>query len=205
MKNFIEIGTTEEQQVEQIKQWIKENGLQIIIGISLGLGSIWGWNYFKDYQYQQAIAARSAYLSMVSADDVKNLSELKSNHTNSTYAQQGEFIAAKYALDGGDKKQALEHLLPLINAENNEFIVHTAKLRAASIYLELGDFEQALGVIGEVKNNAFSGLYHHLTADIYLAKNDQNLAKEYYQLALDELPANSKLKELIKIKLDDLN
>ncbi|MBE8157839.1 MAG: hypothetical protein HAW59_00340 [Betaproteobacteria bacterium] len=48
MKNFIEIGTTEEQQVEQIKQWIKENGLQIIIGISLGLGSIWGWNYFKD-------------------------------------------------------------------------------------------------------------------------------------------------------------
>ncbi len=29
--------------------------------------------------------------------------------------------------------------------------------------------------------------------------------KEYYQLALDELPANSKLKELIKIKLDDLN
>ena len=27
MKNFIEVGKTEEEQVEQIKKWIKENSM----------------------------------------------------------------------------------------------------------------------------------------------------------------------------------
>ena len=45
MKNFIEVGKTEDEQAEQIKKWIKENGPQIIAGIVLGLGGIWGLSY----------------------------------------------------------------------------------------------------------------------------------------------------------------
>ncbi len=204
MKNFIEVGKTEEEQVEQIKQWIKENGMQIVIGITLGLSALWGWDYYKDHEYQQAIEARTSYLSVLSGADNAALDNLQSNHADSAYAQQGAFIAAKQALDNGNQQQAVDYLLPLTTA-NNQFIAHTAKLRAASVYLEMGNYEQALSTIGEVKGNAFSGLYHHLTGDIYLAKKDTELAKEYYQLALNELSNNSKLKALIQIKLDDLN
>ena len=34
MKNFIEVGKTEEEQAEQIKKWIKGNALQIIAGVA---------------------------------------------------------------------------------------------------------------------------------------------------------------------------
>jgi predicted negative regulator of RcsB-dependent stress response len=40
MKNFIEVEKTDEEQAEQIKKWIKENALQIIMGVSLGLGGL---------------------------------------------------------------------------------------------------------------------------------------------------------------------
>ena len=33
MKNFIEVGKTEDEQAQQIKKWIKENALQIVVGI----------------------------------------------------------------------------------------------------------------------------------------------------------------------------
>ena len=50
MKNFIEVGKTDEERTEQVKQWVKENGLQIIIGVVFGLSAIWGWDYYQDYQ-----------------------------------------------------------------------------------------------------------------------------------------------------------
>ncbi len=58
MKNFIEVGKTEDEQAQQIKKWIKENGLQIVVGISLGLGGIWGLGAYKTYQNEQSIQAR---------------------------------------------------------------------------------------------------------------------------------------------------
>lgn len=205
MKNFIEVGKTEAEQVEQIKQWVKENGLQIVVGITLGLSAIWGWDYYKNYQHEQALDARSSYLSAVlNSSNTDALTNLQNNHTNSGYAQQGTLIAAKYALKAGNQQQALDYLLPLIISDN-EFIVHTAKLRSASIYLEMGNYEQAISVIGRVESTAFNALYNHLKGDIYLAKNDINIAKEYYQLALEQLDADSKLKAFIQIKLNNLN
>lgn len=205
MKNFIDIGKTEEEQVEQIKQWVKENGMQIIIGIALGLSALWGWGYYQDRQHKQAIDARSSYLSVVaSADNANALTNLQNNHANSSYAQQGTLMAAKHALDSGNQQQALDYLSPLMTVDN-KFIAHTAKLRSASIYLEMHQYQQALARLDDIQSNAFGGLYSNLKGDIYFAQNNKALAKEHYQLALAQLPADSKLKALIQIKLDDLN
>ena len=36
---------TEEEQVEKLKAWLKENGLSIVFGIIIGVGGIGGYNY----------------------------------------------------------------------------------------------------------------------------------------------------------------
>ena len=205
MKNFIAVGKTEEEQVEQIKQWIKNNGLQILVGVAMGLSSIWGWSYYKSYQHTQAIEARSSYLSVLAnPENTDALNNLQNNYADSGYAQQALLVAAKYAMDAGGQQQALDYLLPLLSAEN-QFIAHTAKLRAANIYLEMGNYESALDVIGRIESTEFSSLYNHIKGDIYLAQNNIDLAKEYYQLAFEQLKPASRLKKLIKIKLDNLN
>ena len=38
---------TEEEQVERLKAWLKENGLSIVFGIVIGVGGIGGYNYWN--------------------------------------------------------------------------------------------------------------------------------------------------------------
>ena len=62
MKNFIGVHKTEEEQEDQIKNWWKDNGIQIIGGIVIGIAGIWGWDYYQNHIYAQSIEARDLYL-----------------------------------------------------------------------------------------------------------------------------------------------
>ncbi|CAC9459293.1 hypothetical protein [uncultured Gammaproteobacteria bacterium] len=205
MKNFIEVGKTEEEQAEQVKKWIKENTLQIVIGISLGLGGIWGFDYYKNQQYQQATQAREYYLLLAAnPSNNKILTTLKEKYTDSAYTQQVDLLMAKQAVSKGNYQVALDYLLPLVGNED-EFIAQNAKLRAASVYLEMGNTDKALTVLGDNSNEAFNALYEHTKGDAYFAKNDFSAAKKHYQLALTQLPDDSRLKSLIQVKFNDIN
>lgn len=205
MKNFIEVGKTDEEQAEQIKKWIKENTAQIIIGVALGLGGIWGFDYYQDYQQKQATQARNHYLSMVAnPGNVEALKTLKKDYTNSIYTQQADLIMAKQAVTNGKFEDALNYLLPLTNS-TDEFIAQNAKFRAANVYLEISDTDKALNVLGENTNKAFGALYHHIKGDVYFAQNNINAAKKHYNLVLSQLESDSKLGSIVQIKLNDLN
>lgn len=204
MKNFIEIGKTEDEQAEQIKKWLKENGPQIIAGIVIGLSGIWGFDYYNNYQHEQSINARAAYLSVVSNPNSPASATLQSDHKDSNYTQQSALMMAKHAVSAGNYQQAIEHLSPLLKTEN-EFIAHTAKLRSSAIYLQMGNHDQALSVLDSNENSVFGALYNHTKGDIYLAQDNIDSAKKHYQLALGQLSADSELRNLIQIKLNDLN
>ncbi len=204
MKNFIEVGKTEEEQVEQIKKWIKENGMQIVAGVLIGLSAIWGLDAYKQYQYSQSVEARTNYLNLASSPINSYMyDELKASYADSGYTDQATLIMAKYAVDNKDYAKALEHLNSLTNSEN-EFVANIAKIRAANINLEIGNHEQALSLL-ETTNNSFNGLYNHARGDVYVATNEIDLAKKHYQLALTQISKESELQSLITIKLNDLN
>ena len=58
---------TEEQQVEAIKRFWKENGTAIIVGAVLGLGGLWGWRYYNDEQIAAKEQASAAFESQTAA------------------------------------------------------------------------------------------------------------------------------------------
>ena len=43
----MDIYASEEEQVQAIKKWGKENGPGIIAGLILGLGALFGWRYWQ--------------------------------------------------------------------------------------------------------------------------------------------------------------
>ena len=205
MKNFIQVDNTEEEQVEQIKKWWNSNGKQIIAGAVIGLAGIWGWNTYSDYQDKQSLNARSLYLSY--ASDSNNLGaydKLTTDFSSSSYSDQAILLMAKYLFDAGSYTQALSVIKPLINNPSS-VIANTATLRAASIYLQLGQHDQALLILEEQSEDGFSGLIYNLTGDIYLDLGNREKAQNYYSLAIDNVTENSNLTQLIQIKLDDLN
>ena len=205
MKNFIQVDNTEEEQVEQIKKWWNSNGKQIIAGAVIGLAGIWGWNTYSDYQDKQSLNARSLYLSY--ASDSNNLGaydKLTTDFSSSTYSDQAILLMAKYLFDAGSYTEALAVTEPLINNPSS-VIANTAALRAASIYLQLGQHDQALSILEGQSGNDFSGLIYNLIGDIYLDLGNRAEAQKHYSLAIDNVTANSNLSQLIQIKLDDLN
>ncbi|BBB23750.1 conserved hypothetical protein [Isorropodon fossajaponicum endosymbiont JTNG4] len=205
MKNFIEVGKTEEEQVEQVKRWIKENTLQIVVGITLGLSGIWGFDAYKNYQHTQLIEARSIYLTLsANPNDTQAYEQLKNNHASSGYFDQATLILAKNAVANKNYTQALEYLTPLSDTSNVS-IAKVVNMRIASLHLEIGHYKQALKTLNTAPNSAFDGLYNQLKGDIYLADKQTDNAKKHYELALSQISKNSGLQNLIKIKLSDLN
>jgi len=205
MKNFIEISDSEEEQVDKLKKWWDSNGKQIIAGAVIGLAAIFGWNSYIDYQENQALNARALYLSYASdSANVGDYDKLIKDHPSSSYADQGTLLMAKYLFDAGNYSLALDAIKPLMNRENS-VIASTAILRTASLYLELGQHEEALSVLNIENANGFSGLFYNLTGDIYLDLSNNEEAKKNYTLAIENITENSSLTQLIQIKLDDLN
>jgi predicted negative regulator of RcsB-dependent stress response len=200
MKNFIEIAKTEDEQAQQIKKWLKENGPQIIAGIVLGLGGIWGLGAYKAHEYQQTIDARALYLNSNPAA----LEELNTNHSDSGYLPQATLMQAKIAAKDKNYKLALQHLSPLMT-DDNSLIAKVATMRTASIQLELGSFSEAIATLDNTASGEFDGLYNQLKGDIYVANNNIDEAKKYYRLALSQISNDSELQSLISIKLADLN
>jgi len=205
MKNFIQIDNTEEEQVKQIKKWWNTNGKQIIAGAVIGLAGIFGWNTYTDYKDNQSLEARSLYLNY--ASDSNNLGaydKLTTDFSSSTYSDQAILLMAKYLFDAGSYTQALAVIKPLIN-NSSSVIANTASLRTASIYLQLGQHDQALSILIEKSEDGFSGLVYNLMGDIYIDLGNLPEAQKYYSLAIDNVVENSNLTQLIQIKLDDLN
>jgi predicted negative regulator of RcsB-dependent stress response len=205
MKNFIQVDSTEEEQVDQIKKWWNSNGKQIIAGAVIGLAGIWGWNTYSDYQDKQSLNARSLYLSY--ASDSNNLGaydKLTTDFSSSTYSDQAILLMGKYLFDAGSYTEALGVIEPLINNPSS-VIANTVALRAASIYLQLGQHDQALSILEGQSEDGFSGLIYNLIGDIYLDLGNRAEAQKHYSLAIDNVTANSNLSQLIQIKLDDLN
>lgn len=205
MKNFIEVSDSEEEQVDKLKKWWDSNGKQIIAGAVLGLAGIFGWNYYVDYQDSQALNARALYLSYASdSANIGAYDKLIKDHSSSSYADQGTLIMAKYLFDAGNYSLALDAIEPLLSREDS-VIASTAALRTASLFLELGQHQEALDVLNLENANGFSGLFYNLTGDIYLDLGNSEEARNNYALAIENVTENSSLSQLIQIKLDDLN
>lgn len=200
MKNFIEVGHTEDEQEQQIKNWLKQNGAQIIAGIVLGLGGIWGFDAYNAHQYQQSIEARALYLSA----NTNTLEQLTTDHSDSGYVQQSALLQAKIAAKNNNYELALQHLSGLTNDEN-KLIANVATFRMASVYLEMGNYDAAISTLDATPSGSFNGLFNQLKGDIYVANNQVELAQKHYKLALTQISKDSELQSLISIKLADLN
>ena len=44
---------SDDEQAELLKQWLKKNGLGLIIAASIGVGSVFGYQEWQDFQINQ--------------------------------------------------------------------------------------------------------------------------------------------------------
>lgn len=193
---------TEEQQVQAIKQFWKDNGVAIIAGAVIGLGLLWGWRYYNDSQLQAKESASAAYgaglETLVNDENNDKLTAFVNEENGSGYAPLASLILANDAVDKADFEGAKTYLQKVIGGDT--VIADVARLRLANVHLQLDENDQALSVLDSVASESFKGQVEELRGDALLAKGDFDAAKDAYTQAMALTPNNS----TIKMKRDNI-
>lgn len=203
------IYDTEEEQLEALKRWWKENGPASIIGVVLGIALILGWNYWQGHQKEKAEQASNSYTQYLKAvaenkkESADKLAQrLQEEYKNSEYAHFSGLMQAKLKAEQGDLAGAKEILKP-VAANSDKELSNIAKLRLVRLMLASGEFEQGLQLISEVDpatESGFAGNYDELTGDLLVALDRVDEARTSYEKAL----RSGHQSPLLKIKIEDL-
>ena len=196
---------TEEQQVEAIKRFWKENGLALVIGALLGLGGLLGWRYYNDSQIEAKEQASFAYEK--SSDELLKgevgFSQAKTfidNYSGTGYAMLMALELSQQAIERKDLTEAAKQLEFVANNAKLSAVQSVAQLRLARIQIEQGELELALASADKITDEAFSGQSQEIRGDVYQVQKLFDKARAAYSAAI-ETNARDKV---LKMKLDNL-
>nr|WP_040579775.1 tetratricopeptide repeat protein [Methylobacter tundripaludum] len=205
----MEMYDSEEEQVEALKRWWKENSTATIVGLVMGIVIILGWNYWQDHKKAQSAQASATYDQLLKAldenknDSVDKLAQrMQEQFKGTEYAAFSGLFQAKLKSQQGDFAAA-KQILKTIAAEPNKQLSNIAKIRLVRLMLATGEYEQGLQVINEVDAKAaasYSANYDELVGDLYVALDRLDEARTSYQNAL----RNGQPSPLLQFKIDDL-
>lgn len=202
----MDVYKTEEEQVQAIKNWWKENYVSLIVGIVIGAVIIFGYKYWTDSKQSQAQQASNIYSQILLSknDKTKATLNLQANYAGTPYAALATLLLAKENVNNNEIDKAISQLKWVIDNNHSDGIQHVAQQRLARVYLSQDNVESAESLIKGIKNNGFSVAYNEIRGDINLAKKLPTQAKENYRLALSSLKQGDQRYAIIKMKLDDL-
>ena len=208
----MDIYQTEEEQVEALKKWWDENGKSAIFGVVLGLGAIFGWREWQDYEITQAASASQVYEEMViaarssDAETVeKKANEITAEYNSTAYGMFARLSLAKVAADKGQLDVAATELRNALAETSQDSIKHVIRLRLARVLASAGDTAGARKVLSQVSaRGEFEVSYLELEGDLSRQENNLDSARDTYQQAVILARANGQDTTVLDLKLDDL-
>ncbi|MFT6086021.1 MAG: putative negative regulator of RcsB-dependent stress response [Glaciecola sp.] len=196
---------TEEQQVEAIKGFWKENGTAIIVGIGIGLAGLFGWQQYNDMVIEdketQSIAFQSILESIDSEEGMLKAEAFTKENSDSGYALLTSLVAAQKAAEDKDFDAAKLHLNMAVSNSPNVAVADLAKIRLARVESQLGDTAGALATLDSVQSASYRDQVQEVKGDIYVATKEFDKAKAAYDAVLAEQPQN----RIVEMKLSNLN
>ncbi|HFD4654716.1 TPA: YfgM family protein [Vibrio parahaemolyticus] len=202
----MELYDTEEQQVEAIKDWWKENGKAVIIGAVVGLGGLFGWRYYQDTVIQASETASQSYTTAMNTLQEKGVDAqsdvqafIESNEVKE-YSVLAALQLAKAQVEANDFAAALEQLKWAQSNTKDAALSPLISYRIARIETEMGNFDAANTELGKVTDTAWAGRIAELRGDIALRQGDKDAAYAAYTEAQQAADAS----QTLQMKLDDL-
>ena len=206
-----DILLTQEELDERAKKWLKENGMALAVGISLGLGAVFSYNQYKANQIADAEQASELYNLVVERFTDSELAtldleidKLKQEHADTSYAAKAVLLKAKQ-LSVSDLGAAAEQLKWVAENAPEAGLRHTASIRLAKVKLAMGELDAAVEVASQTPYEGFDSFYHEILADIAVQKGAADLAREHYQKAIDSLAAGDNgYRAILTLKMNKL-
>lgn len=200
---------TDEEKVESIKRWWKENGVSVAVGVAIGLTVVFGWRAWTDYRNAVGAQASTAFQQLLitaaageAGPTTKQAAALEQEFSSTPYPSLGALITARVLNESGDAAGAMANLQRVIAQAPDPAFVRLAALRLARIQLAEGQLDAALATVTAYDNSpAFTGDFAAVRGDIAAARGDTAAARSAYEKAI---AAGTGLPQLIRLKLDNL-
>jgi predicted negative regulator of RcsB-dependent stress response len=208
----VEDYLSEREQWDQIKAWLRDNGLWIIAGVVVGALALGGWRWYQDRVDSVGVEAGTKYTQIVEAfgrgDRTQAfvlLGELERDYSSSPYVDQAKLMAARVYVDGGELDKAASELQAVVDHSKDSELALLARLRLARVQIAQKKPDLALTTLNGLKAGAFASRYHEILGDAYYAKGDKpNALKEYLSAKVGDFGGSPDSQEL-DLKIGDLS
>lgn len=199
---------TDDEKVEELKAWWKENGTSVVAGVALAIAGLFGWEYWKDYQTTTAAEASALYAKVNAAAEkapeqlMTEVQALQSGYASTPYSATASLKAAQHFAEKGEYEQAITSLRWVVDNSKQDEYKHLASIRLARVLLASGKADEALQLTTKTYPAAYQSLLEELKGDIYTAQNKPAEARTAYDSAIRAATGGST--EFIKMKRDNL-
>ena len=198
----------EEQEINQLKDWWKENGKTIIVAFILGVGGMFGWRYWQAHQAEQIAQASAQYDALIYSaqqdEQAKkaNIEQFVQANSKTAYAVFALLDEAKKATEKQDFAAAEVNLNQALTQSQDEVLTSIVALRLSAVQFQLGQLDNALTTLNQVKGESFNARKAILTGDIQGAKGDKVAAKNSFEQA--QQSGTQLEQQMAKMKLNNL-
>ena len=217
-----DLGRDEEEQVAALRNWWKENGTSIIVGITVALLAIFGWRYWQQYQadttaaasqrFQELLAAESALPAAPSDESAVESTasiaffadELISSAEGTAYAVFAHLMRARLAFEQARYPDAEQDLRAALEKLQDPAMRPAIEARLARVLSVLERQDEALALLQVDDTAPHAAYFRELAGDILLAKGQREQAREQYERALTLSLASGIDTALLQAKVDDL-
>lgn len=207
---------SEEEQLDVVKRWWKENGTSLIAGAVLAAAGVFGWNAWQNYQEGQSEAASARYQQLVTITAANSLEEdqlaaareligeLTDQYGRTLYAELAQLLEARLAVQEGDLAAAREALDSVADGSSRRYVQSLAWLRLARIELAEGNPEAALELLDQPITDTLAAQQANVRGDAHLALGQPEQAREAWQAALEIAQTQNQPLYGVQFKLDDI-
>jgi predicted negative regulator of RcsB-dependent stress response len=202
----------EQEQLEQLKGWWKDNGTLVLGVLAAAAIAFAGWQGWRSWQTSQAAQAGALYEALaraLQAGDGKAVREaggsLVEGYPRTLYASMGALAAARFHFERGELKDAKAQLQWVLERSSSEELRDIARLRLAAVLLDEKGYDEALRLLEEKHAAPLEAQYAALRGDVLVAQGRAEQARAAYRLALEKAGARSAgFRESVQLRLDAL-
>ena len=201
----------EYEQGEQVRKWIKENGIAVVVGVVVALALIFGWRQWQAHRTTVEAQAASQFAVVQNAlqsGDKQALTaavgDLQANYAKTPYAAFASAAAAEYDVGKDDLKSAAQNLEWAAAHSRQPALQGLFSLRLARVLLAQDHAQQALNALGKVPAGDYAAIAAELRGDALLKLGKVEAARTSYQDALAKLDKDAPGRNLVQMKLDNL-
>lgn len=192
----------EHEQSERVRSWLRNNGAGIIAGIALGLGAIYGWQWWQGNKLQQQMASSAQYSQDVNAytqghipADRGQAAIASLDQANPTLGTLAALQLARAQVDAGKRDDAIATLRSLRQVDPD--LQPVLQERLARLLIDAGKANDALALLKDERNPAMLDA----RGDAQFAMGNRTAAQESYRRALALIDVGDPQHRLLTLKL----